>query len=74
MKCRHQNSSELPNILTCEQINANKSIIQFFKKKKERTKDRETSDRSYTKADTVMHMEAKPSCGSQLLQHAGEGK
>lgn len=48
--------------------------LSNFLKKKERKKDRETSDRSYTKADTVMHMQAKPSCGSQLLQHAGEGK
>lgn len=45
MKCRHQNSSELPNILTCEQINANKSIIQiFFKKKKERKRERRVID------------------------------
>lgn len=64
MKYRHQNSSQLSRILTYEQINVYKSIIQNRKKKM-------TSDRSYTKP---MHMQAKPSCGSQLLQHASERK
>lgn len=40
MKCRHQNSSQMPSILTCEQINANKSIIQKFKQKKKKKKER----------------------------------